>query len=69
MPLVRALKLLSIVRKGEHADLLEATFSPAKSAYIEARQPVNVQTGGETGSASSFDARIVPWPSGCTREG
>lgn len=60
MPLLRALKLLPIVRKGEHAGLPEATFDRAKSVYIEARQHVNVQMDGETGSASSFDARILP---------
>jgi diacylglycerol kinase (ATP) len=60
MLLLRALKLLPIVRRGEHAVLPEATFSRAKSVYIEARQPVSVQMDGETGSASSFNARIVP---------
>ena len=55
MPLLRALKLLPIVQKGVHAGLLEATFYRTKSVYIEAWQPVNVQMGGETGSASSFD--------------
>jgi len=53
--LLPALKLLPIVQKGEHANLPVATFDRTKSAYIEARQPVNVQMDGETGSASSFD--------------
>jgi diacylglycerol kinase (ATP) len=60
MPLVRALKLLPIVQKGGHAGLPEAVFYKAKSVYIEAQQPVNVQMDGETGSASSYDARILP---------
>ena len=60
MPLLRALKLLPIVQKGEHAGLPEAAFYKAKSVYIEAQQPVNVQIDGETGSASSYDARILP---------
>ncbi len=60
MPLLRALKLLPIVQKGEHAGLPEAAFYKAKSVYIEAQQPVNVQMDGETGSASSYDARILP---------
>jgi len=64
-----ALKLLPIARKGEHAGLPEATFYRAKSVYMETRQPVSVQMVGETGSANSFDVRIVPWPSECTREG
>jgi len=60
MPLLRALKMLPIVQKGEHAGLPEAAFYKAKSVYIEAQQPVNVQMDGETGSASSYDARILP---------
>jgi diacylglycerol kinase (ATP) len=60
MPLLRALKLLPIVQKGEHASLPEATFSRAKSVHIEARQPVNVHMDGEIGRASSYDARILP---------
>ncbi|MGO8951448.1 MAG: diacylglycerol/lipid kinase family protein [Ktedonobacterales bacterium] len=60
MPLLRALKLLPIVQKGEHGGLPEAAFYKAKSVYIEARQPVNVQMDGETDCASSYDARILP---------
>ena len=59
-PLLRALKLLPIVQKGEHAGLPEATFYRAKSVSIEARQHTNVQMDGETGSATSYDARILP---------
>jgi diacylglycerol kinase (ATP) len=59
-PLLRALRLLPTVRKGEHTGLPEATFYRAKSVHIEARQPVNVQMDGETGSARSYDARILP---------
>jgi len=60
MPLLRALKLLPIVQKGEHADLPETTFYRAKSVYIQAQQPVNVQMDGEIGKATSFDVRILP---------
>ena len=59
-PLLRALKLLPIVQKGEHTDLPEATFYRAKSVSIQARQPVNVQMDGETGKASSYDVGILP---------
>jgi diacylglycerol kinase (ATP) len=59
-PLVRALKLLPVVRKGEHAGLPEVSFYTAKSVSIEALQPVAVQMDGETGSASHFDVSIVP---------
>jgi diacylglycerol kinase (ATP) len=59
-PLLRALKLLPIVKKGEHTDLPEATFYRAKSVYIQAQQPVNVQMDGEIGKAISYDVRILP---------
>ncbi len=59
-PLLRALKLLPIVQRGEHAGLPEVTFYKAKSIYIEARQPVNMQMDGETACASSLNAKILP---------
>ncbi len=59
-PLLRALRLLPVVRKGEHAGLPEVTFYRAKSVHIEARQVVNIQTDGETSSATSYDARVLP---------
>jgi diacylglycerol kinase (ATP) len=59
-PLLRALKLLPIVKKGEHTDLPEATFYRAKSVSIQAQQPVNVQMDGEIGKAISYDVRILP---------
>ncbi len=61
MPLLRALKLLPIVRKGEHAGLPEITFYRAKSVSIESQYPVNVQMDGETmSSTKSYDAKILP---------
>ena len=60
MPLLRALKLLPVVRKGEHASLPEVALCRAKSVHIEARQPVTMQLDGETENAISFDARILP---------
>jgi diacylglycerol kinase (ATP) len=60
-PLLRALKLLPIVQKGEHSSLPEVTFYRAKSISIEARQPVNMHTDGEIGRGTSYDARILPW--------
>jgi len=59
-PLLRALRLLPVVRKGEHAGLPEVTFYRAKSVHIEARQVVNIQTDGETSHATSYDARVLP---------
>jgi len=60
-PLLRALRLLPIVKKGEHAGLPEVTFYRAKSVHIESQDIVNVQMDGETTRATSYDARILPW--------
>lgn len=59
-PLLRALRLLPVVQKGEHADLPEVTFYRAKTVRIVSRFPVNIQMDGETTSATSFDAEILP---------
>ena len=59
-PLLRALKLLPLVQKGEHASLPEVTFFRARSVHIESQQEVNIQMDGETTSATSYDARILP---------
>ena len=59
-PLPRALKLLPVVQKGEHAGLPEVTFYRAKTVRIESQQPVNIQMDGETTSATRFDAEILP---------
>lgn len=59
-PLLRALRLLPIIQKGEHAGLPEVTFYRAKTVHIESRQPVNMQMDGETTSATRFDAEILP---------
>ena len=59
-PLLRALRLLPIVRKGEHAGLPEVTFYRAKSVSIESQNLVNVQVDGETSSSKSYDAENLP---------
>lgn len=59
-PLSRALKLLPLVQKGEHASLPEVTFFRARSVHIESKQAVNIQMDGETTSATSYDAKILP---------
>ena len=59
-PLLRALKLLPVVKKGEHAGLPEVTFFRARSVHIESKMPVNIQMDGETASATSFRAEILP---------
>lgn len=59
-PLLRALKLLPVVQKGEHADLPEVTFYQAQTVSITSRMPVNIQMDGETTCATSFHARCLP---------
>lgn len=59
-PLLRALKLLPIVKKGEHESLPEVTFYRARSLSIRSRHPVNVQMDGETTCATSYHAEILP---------
>ncbi|HCF85551.1 MAG TPA: diacylglycerol kinase, partial [Ktedonobacter sp.] len=53
-PLLRALKLLPVVQKGEHSELPEVTFFRARSVRIESQQPVNIQMDGETTHATSY---------------
>ena len=59
-PLLRALKLLPVVKKGQHAGLPEVTFYRAQTVRIESRDPVNMLLDGETDSDISFDAQILP---------
>ncbi len=59
-PLLRALRLLPIVQKGEHSNLPEVTFYRTKTVHIESRSTVNIQMDGETTSAMKFDAKILP---------
>ena len=59
-PLMRALKLLPVVKKGEHEGLPEVRFYHAKSINITSRDPVNVQMDGETTRAASYKAEIMP---------
>jgi diacylglycerol kinase (ATP) len=59
-PLLRALKLLPVVKKGEHAGLPEVTFYLAKSVSIESQNSVNVQMDGETSNSKSYSVRNLP---------
>lgn len=59
-PLLRALRLLPVVQKGEHAVLPEVTFYRVKRVHIESRFDVYIQMDGETTHATSFDAEILP---------
>ncbi len=60
MPLLRALRLLPIVKRGEHAGLPEVTFYRAKSVSIEGQDSVNMQMDGETSHSRSYYVENLP---------
>jgi diacylglycerol kinase (ATP) len=60
MQLLRALKLLPVIQKGEHAWVPEVTFHRVRSLQIESRVPVNIQIDGETTRATSFAIEVIP---------
>lgn len=59
-PLLRALQLLPIVKKGEHVGVPEAHFFQARQVQIVSRDLVPVQMDGETTRAQSYQAEILP---------
>jgi diacylglycerol kinase (ATP) len=59
-PLRRALRLLPLVQRGEHAGLPEVTFFRVRTISIESRAPVNAQMDGETCCAQLYRAEILP---------
>ena len=59
-PLLRALKLLPVVKKGEHLGLPEVTCYLAKSVSIESQYCVNVQMDGETSNSNSYSVENLP---------
>jgi len=59
-PLLRALRLLPVVQKGEHASLPEVNFFQVKKVRIESQLPVHIQMDGETSCAQSYQAEILP---------
>jgi diacylglycerol kinase (ATP) len=59
-PLLRSLKLLPVVQRGEHGEEPEVAFYRAKTVHIESRRLVTMGVDGETSSASSFDVQILP---------
>lgn len=59
-PLLRALRLLPIVKRGEHGGLPEVTFYRAKSVSIESRDSVNMQTDGETSHSKTYYVENLP---------
>lgn len=59
VPLVRALQLLPVVQKGEHASVAEVHFFQARKVQIESLAPVHIQMDGETSSAQRYEAEIL----------
>lgn len=56
-PLLRALKLLPVVKKGEHMGLPEVTCYLAKSVSIESQHCVDVQMDGEISYSNSYSLK------------
>lgn len=59
-PLLRALKLLPVVKKGDHIGLPEVTSFLAQSVSIESDQSVNVQMDGETSNSKYYAVVNLP---------
>ena len=59
-PLLRAIRLLSVVQKGKHASLPEVLFSRARELVIESRSPVMMEADGETSLAQRFEIQLLP---------
>lgn len=59
-PLMRALRMLPIVQRGEHTGLPEVTFYRARTVHVESRNAVHIQMDGETTSAITYDATMLP---------
>lgn len=59
-PLLRALRLLPVVQRGEHRGVPEAQFFQAQKIQIESRSPVAIQMDGETSYAQRYQAEVLP---------
>ncbi len=59
-PLLRALRLLSVVQKGKHASLPEVKLSRVRTLVLESRAPVMMEVDGETSLAQRFEVQILP---------
>jgi diacylglycerol kinase (ATP) len=60
VPLPRALRMLPVVQRGEHAALPEVTFYRARSVCIESPKSVNAEMDGETTCTTTYKASILP---------
>jgi len=59
-PLLRALRVLPVVKKGEHIGLPEVTCYLATAVSIESEQCVNAQMDGETANAKRYAVENLP---------
>src|SRR5579883_764191 len=60
LSLARALRLLPVVQRGEHAGIPEIHFFQARKVQIESPLPVNIQMDGETTCSQRYQAEILP---------
>jgi diacylglycerol kinase (ATP) len=60
MPLARALRLLPVVQRGEHAGLPGVHFFQVRKIQIRSRLPVNLQVDGETMCVQDCQAEVLP---------
>lgn len=59
-PLLRALRMLPVVQKGEHSSEPEVSFYKAKKVRVESRKSLNMQIDGEILQNDSFDIEVLP---------
>jgi diacylglycerol kinase (ATP) len=59
-PLLRALRLLPVVEKGQHLEQPEVTHRHVREVTLEAHEPIYGNLDGEVLSAVRFAARILP---------
>ena len=59
-PLLRALRLLPMVEKGQHLNEPEVTRARVRRVILEAQQPIHAHLDGEVITAQRFEARILP---------
>lgn len=58
--LLRALRLLPVIEKGQHLSQPEVTHVRVRHVILEARQPIHAHLDGEVITAERFEARILP---------
>ena len=60
IPMLQAVPLLPVIKKGQHAGLPIVNFYRARSIVLESARPVWMQIDGETSCTTQFAAEIVP---------